>query len=353
MKSLMAQQGGRLGLSHSTLHTVLVGWRRRNAAATDEGRMTGAAARRRLSFPSTAFTLLELLVTVAIIGILAALLLPALSGAKSRARLVECLGNKRQLGLAWLMYADDHAGRLVLNSDTRVHQFYGPQDPTWGWISGVLTWNERPDNTNYALVTQELRAPLAPYLNYSPRPYRCPADTYLSPLQRALGWRERIFSVAMNEYMGGDDWGPGSAFKYGRPGGGIGKAQGNSESRYYFCLGDFNRQSPSELWVITDEHPDALSNGFFDLPPLSHVRPNSKVGPGTVYWAMDLVGSHHAGAATLLFADGHAQSKRWVVPETRQPVLYDDWVLRIKDGVTADRRDFDWLLQRMTEPLTP
>jgi prepilin-type N-terminal cleavage/methylation domain-containing protein/prepilin-type processing-associated H-X9-DG protein len=308
---------------------------------------------RRFSFPSSAFTLLELLVTVAVVGILAALLLPALSGAKSRARLVECLGNKRQLGLAWLMYADDHEGRLVLNSDTGVHQ-YQPLDHTWGWISGVLTWGERPDNTNYALLTQELRAPLAPYLNYSPRPYRCPADTYLSPQQRALGWRERIFSVAMNEYMGGEDLGPDdSSSKYRRPEGGYGKAKGNRESRYYICLGDFNRQSPSELWVITDEHPDALGDGFFDLPRLSHVQPNTTVGPGTVYWAMDLVGSDHAGAATLLFADGHAQSKRWVVPETRQPVLYENWVKRIKNGVTSDRRDFDWLLQRMTEPLTP
>lgn len=291
----------------------------------------------RLSFPSTAFTLLELLVTMAVVGILAALLLPALSDAKSRARIVECLGNKRQLGLAWLMYADDHGGRLVLNSDPRAHGNYPIH--VWSWITGRLSWNENPDNTNYALVTREVHAPLAPYLGYSPKPYRCPADVYLSPLQRSLGWRERIFSMAMNEYMGGDDMGPDSALKYSRPGGGIGKAVGNMESRYYFCLGDFNRRSPSELWVITDEHPDALGDGFFRLRR---------------WWGVDLVGSHHAGAATLLFADGHAQTKHWVVPATRQPVLYEEWAGgRIKNGVTPDRRDFDWLMERMTEPQWP
>src|SRR5262245_48525924 len=60
-----------------------------------------------------AFTLLELLVVIVVLSILAALLLPALGQAKEKARVVGCLSNLRQIGVAMHLYANDHEDELV------------------------------------------------------------------------------------------------------------------------------------------------------------------------------------------------------------------------------------------------
>jgi len=60
----------------------------------------------------TAFTLIEMLVTIAIIGILAALLLPLLSKAKEAGKSTACLSNLRQIGLSLQMYVEEHENRM-------------------------------------------------------------------------------------------------------------------------------------------------------------------------------------------------------------------------------------------------
>ena len=61
----------------------------------------------------TGFTLVELLVVIAIIGVLIAMLLPAIGAARARARKIDCANKLRNVGMACLMYADDNGQRIM------------------------------------------------------------------------------------------------------------------------------------------------------------------------------------------------------------------------------------------------
>lgn len=122
------------------------------------------------------FSLAELLVTIAMVAILASLLLPAIASTRHSARLTRCSSNLRQFGLAARMYWDDHAGALF--------RYRGRTDDTgdlfwFGWLERGEEGKRAFDPTMGALwpylETRELGA--CPSLKVSDRIFKLKATT--------------------------------------------------------------------------------------------------------------------------------------------------------------------------------
>jgi prepilin-type N-terminal cleavage/methylation domain-containing protein/prepilin-type processing-associated H-X9-DG protein len=253
------------------------------------------------------FTLIELLVVIAIIAILAAMLLPALARARAKAQGIVCLGNGKQLTLAWLMYADENNGVFPPNGNT------GDQSLNT-WVRGVLSWDvNNPENTNLTFLTDSL---LGPYCKRQTGIYHCPADNYTC-LEGGVSM-QRVRSFSMNAFIDGDQHNITPV---------------NGWTIYHKSASILNPK-PSNLWVFVDEHPDSINDGWLII----------SWGMGGT-WS-DLPASYHGGACGLTFADGHAEIRKWQDANMDRPVKKATYY----GDVAAGPRDFPWMRERTSAP---
>ena len=130
----------------------------------------------------SAFTLVELLVVIAIIGILIALLLPAVQAAREAARRSQCTNNLKQIGLSLHNYHDIHKCFPPgwMNQGTRNSTGSVANDAQWGWATFILPFiEEKPLHDSLEVYGQTLddAVGVAPYQAL----LETPLDGYLCP----------------------------------------------------------------------------------------------------------------------------------------------------------------------------
>ena len=234
-----------------------------------------------------AYTLVEILTVIAIMTLLAAILLPALSRAKAKAEEVTCLNNLKQLQTCAKLYSLDHDGvllpnRYVYSIETRKPSFGFSNDLTW--CPGLAPFDTTTENIERGL--------LFPY-NKSTDIYRCPSDKsrVRTPEGESLHLR-RTRSYNLSQSINGLPYSDKMLFPPS-----------------FAKESEIDEPRPSELLFFVGVHEDSILDSHFGIPARGSIFAEEPLR----WW--DLPAGRHSQGGNFSFADGHVEHWRWVRPK--------------------------------------
>lgn len=236
------------------------------------------------------FTLIELLITISIIAILAAMLLPVLNKARNKARSAECISKFKQVGLSMQMYIEDN-------------QDYYPQ-----WRTGYASTDF---GAHHNVYFPDL---LLPYINPNAKIFG--AKGYLwkgSPFTCLTVLEDCQFPIP-NRYgnyftMAGTIGGWFKRYAEDHPDG-----QRYRERAPSYPRKTNEHRNPSSTVLSCDSRIDAVGSW------VGYTMATSTSRAGAVYWYGNRIYPVHSGGLNWLFADGHVKWKKWDLTDS----MYED-----------------------------